>query len=131
MGGLRRHRTLIGWIAVVALLGNVVGGLFCSASAKAGPFDYPPDLAAAFVICTEHGAQAPAAAAGDDEPKAPGKPCPLCLAAAAVALVLTFAAAWSLIPLPANGAIAFDFVPALADALRRAGLGSRAPPLSA
>jgi Protein of unknown function (DUF2946) len=129
MRGFRRHRTLIGWITVVALLGNVVGGLFCSASAKAGPFDYPPDLAAAMVICTEHGAQM-LVPAGDDE-KAPGKPCPLCLAAAAVALLLTFAAAWSLVPFPASRPIAFDFVPAFADSLRRAGLGSRAPPLSA
>jgi len=130
MGGLRRHRTLIGWIAVVALVGNVVGGLFCSASAKAGPFDFPPDLAAAFVICSEHGAQLPAPA-GDDEPKAPNKPCPLCLAAAAAALGVACAAAWSRAPLPTSGAVAFDFTPALRDALRRAGLGSRAPPLSA
>jgi hypothetical protein len=130
MGGLRRHRTLIGWVAVLALLGNVVGGLFCSASAKAGPFDYPADLAGAFVICSEHGAQLPAPA-GNDEPKAPNKPCPLCLAAAAAALVLAFAAAWSLVPLPTSRPLAFDFTPALRDALRRAGLGSRAPPLSA
>jgi hypothetical protein len=130
MGGLRRHRTLIGWIAVVALLGNVVAGAFCSMPAKAGPLDYPPDLAGAFVICSEHGSQMPAPA-GDDEPTAPGKLCPLCLAAAAAALVLAFAFLSSLLPLPTNGVIAFDFTPALRDALRRAGLGSRAPPLFA
>jgi hypothetical protein len=130
MRGLRRHRTLIGWAAIVALLGNVIGGLFCAAPAKAYPSDYPPELAGAMVICTEHGEQMLPSAA-DDEPKAPSKHCPLCLAAAGVALLLTFAALWWLMPLPRSRATAFDFFAAFADGLRRNGLGSRAPPLSA
>jgi hypothetical protein len=130
MGKIRRHRTLIGWIAIVALLSNVVAGLFCSAPSKAGPFDYPQDLLGAMVICTEHGVQM--LASGDGEGgKAPGKPCQLCLAAAAIALLLVFVALGSLLPLPPSRRNAFEFVPTFAGGLRRAGLGSRAPPLPA
>ncbi len=130
MGGLRRHRTLIGWVAVVALLGNVIGGAFCSMPAKAGPFDYPPELAGVMVICTEHGVQTLASGL-DDEQQKPSKLCQLCLAAAGFAVVLAFAALGIRIPLPTDRRIAIDFIPTFAGRLRRAGLGSRAPPLPA
>src|SRR4030095_7167826 len=58
MGAIRQQRTLIAWIAMLALLGNVVAGMFCSPPLKrAGAAGYPTELLGALVICSEHGEQ--------------------------------------------------------------------------
>jgi hypothetical protein len=132
MEGLRQHRTFVAWIAILALLGNVAAGLFCSVSHKRDGLGYPPELLALMVICTEHGERALA----DDGvagglPDAPAKPCALCLAAAGLTLILALAALLAFVPVAGIRRIASTFAVPFADGLRRNGLGSRAPPLPA
>jgi hypothetical protein len=130
MDGLRRHRTLVAWVAIVALLGNVAAVLASPAFAQRSASDYPVDLLGPLVICTEHGTRTLA----PDEGKAPdtaGKHCPMCLAPAVFALILAVAGAFLMAPPSNRSRCAFEFRGTLAHRLRRAGLGSRAPPLPA
>jgi Protein of unknown function (DUF2946) len=124
MGTVRHHRGPIAWVALVALIGNLVLGMFCSVPLKSPALD--PLLGA--VICTSHGEQAPA----DENPApAPSKPCQICTAAVALSLVLLVTALLGLLPQSRPRWAAFRLITALADGLRRDGLGSRAPPLPA
>jgi hypothetical protein len=83
-----------------------------------------------FAICLHDGAT-PLQADEGTTPEPTVKPCLLCLATAAVAFVLALGAIFGLIAGPARVKIAFGFIPLHDDYLRRAGLGSRAPPLPA
>jgi hypothetical protein len=127
MGGIRQYRALIAWVALIALVGNLAAGMFCSVPLKSAALDLPPDLAAAMVICSSHGEQAP----GDDPTPVPSKPCQICTAATLLLLILLVAALLGLVAPARPRWFAFRFIPAPADGLRRAGLGSRAPPLPA
>lgn len=129
MGELRHRRGLIAWIAVIALLGNVVAGFFSPTLALRSASDYPVDLLGPLVICTDHGTQI----APDDgkPPEAPGKHCPMCLAAAVVAFLVALATAVLLAPLTAGRRVSFHYCATLMERLRPGGLGSRAPPLPA
>jgi hypothetical protein len=126
MGTIRHHRTLIAWVALFALIGNLAAGLFCSVPLGASSLD---PLAGA-VICTSHGEQAPADENGAPPPP-PSKPCEICIAAVALSLILLVAVLLGLLPQSRPRWAAFRFISALADGLRRDGLGSRAPPLPA
>jgi hypothetical protein len=131
MGALRRHRTLIAWVAIVALLGNVAAGLFSAAFAQRGASDWPADLLGPQVICSEqHGDRTLAPTEGND-PQAPATHCLMCLAAPMFALVVALAAVVLLAPPVSRERFALQLRDTLADRLRRAGLGSRAPPLPA
>jgi Protein of unknown function (DUF2946) len=125
MGTIRHHRTLIAWVALFALIGNLAAGLFCSVPLGAPSLD---PLAGA-VICTSHGEQAPADENGAPPP--PSKSCQICIAAVALSLILLVAVLLGLLPQSRPRWAAFRFISALADGLRRDGLGSRAPPLPA
>jgi len=130
MGALRHHRTLIAWVAIVALLGNVALGLFAPTFGQRGVSDWPADLLGAQVICSEHGERAPAPDDGT-APQAPAPHCLMCLAAPIFAFIVALAAAVLLtMPLP-RARFVLELRDTLADRLRRAGLGSRAPPLPA
>jgi hypothetical protein len=125
MGTIRHHRTLIAWLALAALIGNLAAGLFCSV-----PLSSPSlDPLAGAVICTSHGEQVPADENGAPPP--PSKPCQICIAAVALSLVLLVAVLLGLLPQSRPRRVAFRFISALADGLRRDGLGPRAPPLPA
>jgi hypothetical protein len=127
MGIIRHHRTLIAWLALAALIGNLAAGLFCSV-----PLHSPSlDPLAGAVICTSHGEQAPADENGAPPPPPPSKPCQICLAAVALSLILIVTVLLGLLPQSRPRWGAFRFISALADGLRRDGLGSRAPPLPA
>ena len=115
---------------MLALLGNVVAGMFCSPPLKrAGAAGYPTELLGALVICSEHGEQT----LPDDgaAPPAPTKPCQICTAVANLLVTLVLGVLLALMPLAAGARLAPDFLRAFARPYCRAGLGSRAPPLPA
>jgi hypothetical protein len=130
MRALRRHRTLIAWLAIVALLGNVAAGLLAPAFAQRGASDWPADLLGPQVICSEHNDQVPASGDGK-APQAPDTHCLMCLAAPALSFIVLVTAAVLLLPPARRTGFALQLYDTLADRLRRAGLGSRAPPLPA
>ena len=128
MGALRRNRGLIAWVVSVALMGNLAAVMLCCAP-KTAASDYPVDLLGPLVICTDHGITT-TSAQDDLAPEPSAKVCPLyttpALAAVAVDLAL------ERITPPTRQRPAFDFIiVTTADELRRLGLESRAPPLSA
>src|SRR5262245_50757349 len=95
MGAIRRHRTLLAWIAIVAVLGNLAAGLVSPAFARGAASDpWPVELLGPQVICSEHGDPA---ALPDGTPPTPAPHCLMCLAAPGFALVVAAAAA---APLP-------------------------------
>lgn len=125
MGAIRRYRGVAAWLAIVALVGNVLAAAFCHPPAKQAPLDYPADLLGAFVICS--GAHE---AADDKAPHAPPKPCQICITVAALNLVIALAVIAFMFPAAAARWSAVACTAIVADLLRRAGL-SRAPPLPA
>jgi hypothetical protein len=127
MERIRRHRALIAWIALVALLGNLAAGMLCSPQLKPDNSDLPRELLATMVICTSHGEQLP----GDDTAPPPSPPCQICVAVVAVTLILLVAALLGRLPPARPRWFAIHLVLAVPGILRRDGLGSRAPPLPA
>jgi hypothetical protein len=129
MGVVRGHRSLIAWVALVALFGNVIAALFCPLPGKAHATDWPADLLGPLVICS----QAHAGAADDGaNPETPAKPCPICLTIGSLSHVIA-PAPMATIEAPLAVGERVDVVPASAISAspHRAGLGSRGPPLSA
>jgi hypothetical protein len=128
MATIRRHRALIAWLGLFALIGNLAAAMFCPVPAKRIAADFPVELLGAMVICSEHGEQA----LPDDGSPPPQKPCQICIAAARLIITLVVAAALlALMPLAPGERIAFAFLPTIATRYCRAGFGSRAPPLPA
>jgi Protein of unknown function (DUF2946) len=127
MGSVRRQRARIAWLALVALLGNLVLGMACSAPAKQAS-DYPAELLGALVICSEHGEKS---LSDDGSVPTPTRPCPICSAALSFTLASVAAALIGVLPPPRGRHIAPVFTATFADRLFRGGLGSRAPPLPA
>jgi hypothetical protein len=126
MGVFRRRRFLIAWIAIFGLITNLAVAAFCCEPAKAaaaGPDD-------TFATCL-HDAGEPLQVDEGNAPQPLAKPCPLCVATAAVTLALAIGALLGLIGIAACPRFTFDFISISGDDLRRAGLGSRAPPLPA
>jgi hypothetical protein len=126
---MRRLRNRLGWlswVAIVAILGNVMAGALGHAPAWSGTV--ADDTVAAHLMCTG-GAPAGPDAPGDSGGKSPH--CALCavLAGFALAVGLAFAA----IAFPSTSVfnpLRFDLA-ALAQQLSRGGIRSRAPPLPA
>jgi hypothetical protein len=124
MGAIRQQRTLIAWIAIVALLGNVVAGLFC---ASTGPVAVDDPSSLLGVLCTSHGEDTAPNDGGMQPP--PTKPCQICITVASFVLVYALVALALLMPLPVSLRNAFPSLPPLLSAIRSGALGSRAPPL--
>ena len=127
MGGIRRYRALIAWVALVALVGNLAAGMLCFVPLKSAALDLPPELAAAMEMCADHSKPAPA----DEPAPAHTKQCQICTAATLLSFILLVAALLGLVAPARPRWFASRFVSVLADDLRRAGLNSRAPPLPA
>jgi hypothetical protein len=127
MGAIRRHRTLIAWIVMLAVFGNVVAGLFCVTSANPDAIDDP--ILGASIICAAHGEQT--APEDGTLPAPPTAPCQICVTVAAFALVYALVAITLSLPLPVRSRLTVPPIPALTLAIRLGGLGSRAPPLPA
>jgi hypothetical protein len=128
MATIRRHRALIAWLGLFALIGNLATAMFCPVPVKRIAADFPVELLGAMVICSEHGEQT----LPDDGNPPPQKPCQICIAAAGLIITLVVAAALlALMPLAPPERIAFAFLPTIASRYCRAGFGSRAPPLPA
>jgi hypothetical protein len=117
---------LAAWLAIVALVGNVLAAAFCHPSVKQAPLDYPADLLGAFVICSGAHEGADTGKAPDE----PAKPCQICITVAALNLVVALAVIALLFPAATARWSAVSCTAVVADLLRRAGL-SRAPPLPA
>ena len=131
MGVIRRHRTPIAWIAIVAVLGNLAAGLFSPAFARGAASDtWPVELLGQQVICSEHGDRMPNPDGGTPPTAVPH--CLMCLAPPVFAFIVAPVAAIPLTPIPIAGEpIPLQLRDTVVDRLRRAGLGSRAPPLPA
>lgn len=128
MGAFRRRRFLIAWIAIFGLMTNLAVAALCCAPVKAAAAG--PDLVDTFATCL-HDAGEPLQVDEGNAPQPLAKPCPLCVATAAVTLALAIGALLGLISIAPRLRLAFDFISISVDDLRRAGLGSRAPPLPA
>ena len=114
------------WLALVALVGNVLAAAFCHPPAKQAPLDYPADLLGAFVICSG----AHEGADTGKPPDTPTKPCQICITVAALGLVIALAIVALLFPATRARWIAISFAATFSNCFKRAGL-SRAPPLPA
>jgi Protein of unknown function (DUF2946) len=129
----RRERPrVMGWLGVVAVLGNLLASVLCVAPAKAiAPID---DLIGPLVLCTEHGPQAVpgnnAPGGGGDQGDGKSSHCTACTLLAGLALLAAFVFAAIAFPvrifLPVKSAAR-----TLADHLSLGGIRSRAPPLCA
>ena len=129
MGRLRRHKHGLGWLAIVALVGNVLAGAFCHTPAKA--LALADELLGPLVICTSEGAKTVPHGGDAPKPHPQSNHCAVCtvLAGLATAIALAFATvAFELRTLsrPAQAGLR-----TLADHLSLGGIRSRAPPLSA
>jgi hypothetical protein len=130
MAGLRDRRLLIAWIAILGLISNLAAAALCCVPAKSAA-EKQLSILGEFALCLHDGVQA-AAQLDDSEPTQPAaKSCPLCLATATAALVLVAGVILGLIVISAGARFSFDFIAIAHEELRRAGLGSRAPPLPA
>jgi hypothetical protein len=127
MGALRRHRGIAAWLALFALVGHLFATALCPPTTKHGAIDIPPELAAAYVLCS--GNDVPS---GDPAPAKSKTACDMCLAAATLKLLFAIAAIVTILaPAVPRPWRVPTFVLAFKDFLRRDGLQSRAPPLPA
>jgi hypothetical protein len=125
MVGVRRHKRVLGWVAIIALVSNVLTAGLLTPSKAASSVD---DLLGPLVICTADGAKV-APGNGGSGGHAPSDHCPDCVT------VKPFAFAVAL----ADTAIAFPLQPAARPArvpsrspavhVSVGGIRSRAPPL--
>ena len=119
---------MIAWVVSVALVGNLAALMLCCVP-KTAASDYPVDLLGPLVICTNHGIKT--SAQDDLAPESSAKVCPLYSTPSLAPVVATLDTTLERIAGPARQRPAFDFILTKADELRRLGLESRAPPLSA
>ena len=124
---VRGYRSVWSCVAVVALICNVIASAFCCAPSSARKTVFVDPTLGAIPLCTTD-------FAGNNDGKKPDGTkhhCPICLAAANKALTVP---GITLPVAPKTFALATatrDEDPAIPHRLRLAGLGSRAPPLSA
>lgn len=131
MRRLRNNRRRLSWIAIIAVLGNVLAGALGHAPAQAA--DAIDDIFPAHLICTGSGSHLEVPGDGQDTDGGTPTHCAVC--------GLLLSAGVSPIATPASVAVAFPptFVlhpprfglRTLADHLRLGGIRSRAPPLAA
>jgi len=127
MRDLRNKRYWLCWIAVIAVLGNVIAGAVGHAPARgAAALD---DMFGAHLMCAGDATQTQVPGGGHD-PDGKVAHCALCTLLTGFALAV--AAAFAAIAFPPNRvsvAIRFDLT-TLAEHLSLGGVRSRAPPLS-
>jgi DUF2946 family protein len=86
MGEFRRHKRILAWLAIVALLGNAVVAALYFAPARAAPL--VDSILGPLVICTSHGTET-VPPDGGSSPHSPSDHCPACTLVAKIALVVT------------------------------------------
>jgi hypothetical protein len=122
----------MGWLGIVAVLGNLLTSVLCMAPAGAvAPVD---DLIGPLVLCTEHGPQTVpdtgAPGGGGDQGDGKSSHCTACTLLAGLALLAAFA--YAAIAFPARVVLPVkSSARTLADHLALGGIRSRAPPLCA
>jgi hypothetical protein len=125
MGGLRRNRRLLGWLAAIALLGNALAMALLPRPAAA----VIDDILGAVAICTADGAKTLHDDGSGRGGHSPSDHCPACVTVAQFALAVAIVLA----------ALVFPLLPAArprwerpaAFRLRLGGISARAPPLCA
>lgn len=129
MGCSRRQRRLLGWLAAIALLANVLAtALLAHTSAALTILD---GVLGPITLCTADGAKTgPAGGPGPAE-KAPADHCLACVTVAQIALAIAVIAAAFAFPLLRAGGPAPPWKRPLALRLRLGGISPRAPPLFA
>jgi hypothetical protein len=133
MVGRRERQRVMGWLGIVAVLGNVLASVLSMAPARVVPA--VDDILGPLVLCTEHGPQtvtgSEASGGGKDQRDGKSSHCPACtLLAAGLALALAVLVA----PIAFPERIFRPFpsrARTLADHLSLGGIRSRAPPLRA
>jgi hypothetical protein len=134
MESRRERPRVMGWLGIVAVLGNLLASVLCMAPVKAvAPVD---DLIGPLVLCTEHGMQvvpgndAPGGSGGEGQGDGKSSHCTACTLLAGLALLVAFV--FAAIAFPARVVIPFKSAArTLADHLSLGGIRSRAPPLPA
>lgn len=127
MGRLRRHKRVLVWLAVVALLGNLLAASAFAPSATAALAD---DILGPIVICTANGAKALPDDGGPGQ-HAPANHCPACTLHAQLALTVAIVAIAIAFPLRTVSKPQPVETRPLAVQFSLGGIGSRAPPLFA
>ncbi len=134
MESRREHPRVMGWLGVVAVLGNLLASVLCIVPAKSvAPVD---DLIGPLVLCTEHGPQTVPgtdATGGSGGNQGDGSSSIHCTASTLLAgLALPVAFVFAAVAFPARIVLPFkSSARTLADHLALGGIRSRAPPLCA
>jgi DUF2946 family protein len=129
MGCLRRQKRLLGWLAAVALLGNVLAtALLARTTAALTILD---DILGPIALCTADGAKTAPAGGPAPAEKAPADHCLTCVTVAQLALAVAIIAAAFVFPLLRAGGPAPPRQRPLSLRLRLGGISPRAPPLFA
>jgi Protein of unknown function (DUF2946) len=129
MGGIRRHRRGTAWLAIIALVSNVLAGAFGAVFANAASAAH--EGLGPLVICTANGIEVAPTDGGDTKPQSAKLHCPACTLTAGFALLATVAFSVLAFPPPAAPTLALTRSRAPVRHLSLGGIGSRAPPLSA
>jgi hypothetical protein len=132
MHSRRERPRVMGWLGVVAVLGNLLASVLCMVPAKT--VASVDDLIGPLVLCTEHGPQtlpgSDAPGGGGDQGDGKSSHCTACTLLAGLALLITFVFAAIAFPVPVVLPIKSS-ARTLADHLGLGGIRSRAPPLCA
>jgi len=125
MVGVRRHKRVLGWIAIVALVSNVLAAGLFAPSIAASSVD---DLLGPLVICTADGAKV-APGNGGSGRHAPSDHCPDCVTVKPFAFAVALAE--TAIAFPPQPAARLARLPSRSPAVHVSlgGIRSRAPPL--
>ncbi|MBX6426842.1 MAG: DUF2946 family protein [Variibacter sp.] len=131
MGAVRRNRAVIAWAVLLAFWGQILGGIACAAGGQWRAEDQALAFFDARVLCSDHGAQATAPDTKEKSHDIERRCCGLCIAAGGLALSPPPDLVSERIGVASVTRPAPPTSVTFADALRRSGLGSRAPPLRA
>jgi hypothetical protein len=133
MENRREHPRVMGWLGVVAVLGNLLASVLCVVPVKSvAPVD---DLIGPLVLCTEHGPQTvpgtdATGGSGGNQGDARSSHCTACTLLAGLTLLVAFV--FAAVAFPARIVLPFkSSARTLADHLALGGIRSRAPPLCA
>lgn len=131
MGILRRHRRVPGWLAVLALLSNLLTMALLAPAAAAGARAHVDEILGPLVLCTADGAKTAVPDGGGSGGRTPSDHCRACLTVAPYALAVAIVLTAIDFPKPpaARPAVLQSRSPAAH--LARGGIRSRAPPLPA
>jgi hypothetical protein len=124
---VRRQNRLAVFIAIVALLGSMVGSVFAPTKASR----VVDDILGSIVICTSHGAEYLQQDGGGSAPQSPSSHCPLCTLLAAFTFVCVVSLLAFALELPRVARLVSASGRTLADHICLGGIRSRAPPVAA